>query len=63
MKRQAVSDTNGELVYKWVKSDKGDDHFMHALLYLFTATKLRGLTTGSAPIAQIVSSFRVKTAV
>lgn len=61
MKRQTVSDSNGELVYKWVKSEQGDDHFMHATMYLFTACKLRALTTGSAPIQHLISTFRSKT--
>ena len=63
MKRQPVSDKDGELTYKWVKSDKGNDHFMHGLMYLWTAAKLRALTSGSGTIATLISSFKVKSAV
>jgi len=29
-----------EMIYQWVKSKQGDDHSMHACVYLFTAAKL-----------------------
>lgn len=63
MKRQSTRDKDGEMVTKWVKSDTGDDHFMHALMYLFTATKLRALTTGAAPITTLISKFKPKASV
>lgn len=29
-----------EMIYQWVKSKQGEDHFFHTLVYLFTASKL-----------------------
>jgi hypothetical protein len=42
-----------EMIYKWVKSSKGEDHFWHTGMYLFMATKLAlaGLnTTAAVPV-------------
>jgi hypothetical protein len=39
-----------EMVYKWVKSSKGEDHFWHTAVYMFMASKLAlaGLNTSAA---------------
>lgn len=63
MKRQTTRDKDGEMVTKWVKSDTGEDHFIHALMYLFTASKLRGLTTGATPITTLISKFKLRSTV
>jgi len=44
MKRaQAALRSNGEFTSQWVKSSKGQDHYHHALGYLWLATQIRGL--------------------
>lgn len=39
-----------EMIYKWVKSSKGEDHFWHTGIYLFMATKmaLAGINTSAS---------------
>lgn len=52
-----------EMIYKWVKSDKGDDHFWHTAVYLFMASKLAiaGFNSGcSVPI--VVRKMNVEAA-
>lgn len=61
MKRQAVVNKHQEIEFRWVKSDAEQDHFMHALLYLYTATQLRGMVQGRAPYGAILSTFKQKT--
>lgn len=61
MKRQQQRDKNGELEYVWVKSEAGNDHYFHALLYLFTATRLQGMVSGSLTLSiPLISTFRLK---
>jgi len=44
MKRaQAALRSNGEFTSMWVKSSKGQDHYHHALGYLWLAAQIRGL--------------------
>lgn len=61
MKRMAQANREGELEYVWVKSEKAQDHFMHALLYLSTATRLRGMVSGRTPSGPLLASFQNKT--
>ena len=61
MKRQAIVNKDGEIEFVWVKSEAGQDHFMHALLYLATATRLRGMVQGRAPYDSLISTFKNKT--
>ena len=61
MKRQAVVNKDSEIEYVWVKSEAGQDHFMHALLYLSTATRLRGMVHGRVPTGSLMGSFKQKT--
>ena len=61
MKRVQVFDKSNQMRYTWKKS-KGVDHFMHATLYLFIATRLRQ-TAGvwSTPgVVPFVSSFTLR---
>jgi hypothetical protein len=56
--------TTDEVVYKWVKSAKGVDHFFHSLIYLFAASKLAAAEiykgTASAPV--YIQKLRLATA-
>lgn len=61
MKRQAIVNKDSEIEYVWVKSEDGQDHFMHALLYLSTATRLRGMVQGRVPHDNLLGTFRNKT--
>jgi len=44
-----------EMIYKWVKSEKGNDHFFHTAVYLFMASKLAvaGINTTFSPPVMI----------
>lgn len=48
--------------YKWIKSDKGNDHFLHTLVYLVVASKLFGSVNFSAglPMGAFISKFALK---
>lgn len=61
MKRTQVIDRNGDVRYTWQKSSDGNDHWMHTLLYLYTACRLsatvyRGTVVSNVPV---VKSFQV----
>lgn len=56
MKRVKTFDRAGEIVYTWRKSPLGNDHYHHAMGYLFVASKLKG----TAHVAS-ASSFQVQT--
>lgn len=58
MKRGQVFDRSGELVHKWVKSTKGNDHYHHALLYLLIACRLKASLTPAHAYVPLVGSFR-----
>ena len=50
-----------EMRYKWVKSKRGQDHFWHTLCYLVCASKLiQKVSAGSLPMAQMLSTVRLK---
>lgn len=57
MKRVQLYDAAHELHYSWVKSKQGDDHFLHSLVYLLAACRVRGVVLNSAPLV-ISSPFR-----
>lgn len=61
MKRQATMNKDNEIEYVWVKSEDGQDHFMHALLYLSTATRLRAMVSGRVAHDTLIGTFRNKT--
>ncbi len=50
-----------EMIYKWIKSAKGEDHFFHTGVYLFMATKLAlaGLNTAGA-IPVVIKKINVE---
>lgn len=56
MKRMKVFDDSNEIMYTWKKSTVGEDHFHHAMCYLYIAARLKG----TAHISSI-SSFSIKT--
>lgn len=62
MKRKQTIDRDGEMVYDWVKSAQGQDHFMHALGYLHVACQLNGMAARNVAFSTVplMSSFRVK---
>lgn len=62
MKRVKTFDNeSGELQYSWQKTD-GEDHFHHAGLYAFIASKIKGVGRSAVvlPLADVMR-FRVKT--
>jgi len=61
MKRQAIVNKDGEIEFVWVKSEAAQDHYMHALLYLETATRLIGMVQGRAPYDSLIAVFKNKT--
>lgn len=60
IKRTQEMDRKGQLRNVWVKSSRGNDHYMFTLLYLYTATRLRGTVTAVYPNLPILSTFRLK---
>lgn len=62
LKRVSEMDKNLELQYMWVKTGDESDHFHFSLLYLYIATKLRGMagSVGSAGLGvPLVRTFRI----
>ena len=51
MKKVKKFDKDGELVYTWVKSDKGEDHYFHSLAYMVTAALMKGFDSFTGPPA------------
>lgn len=61
MKRAQATLRNGEFTSLWQKSAKGNDHYHHALVYLWVAAQLRGIVSGGlTPSMFGVSTFRQK---
>ena len=60
MKRIRALDANNEFTYQWKKSGKGDDHFHHALLYAWVASKLIGLARSALPLAGVKFSMELE---
>lgn len=50
MRRVQQFDNNQELVWTWVKSRDGQDHYHHSTLYLFVACQLKATASRSAPL-------------
>jgi len=67
MRRVQVFDDNQDLIWTWVKSKEGNDHYHHATLYLLVACQLRGtisrqvIVTG-VPLVQRMSMARMNKA-
>jgi hypothetical protein len=61
MKRASATLRNGEFTSLWQKSSKGQDHYHHALLYLWVAAQMRGVVNNSAPLDIFgVQKFKLK---
>jgi hypothetical protein len=60
MKRIQKWDKDMEAHYVWEKSEDAQDHYHHALLYLYCAARLRGLATGVFSWPIMATSFRIK---
>lgn len=60
IKRMQEVDRKGQVKNVWVKSEEGQDHYMFALLYLYTAIRLRGTVIARYAYQSPVSSFRLK---
>ncbi len=60
MKRIKDFGNDNEMNYVWKKSNRGNDHFHHALLYLFVASRLVGMSHTSIVIPTLVHTFKNK---
>lgn len=60
MKRMEITNADGDKEFIWVKSATGEDHYMHALGYLVLADFLKGLSTASVTLPNLISKFRQK---
>lgn len=62
MKRVKLFDSDsGEAVFSWQKTD-GNDHYHHAFLYCWLASKIKGLFKATAPLPiGKIGKFRVRT--
>lgn len=61
MKRASATLRNGEFTSLWAKSSKGNDHYHHALAYLWIAAQMRGIAYGGMSTGLPgVSTFKVK---
>lgn len=59
MKRVKQFNQDNELVYVWRKSLAGDDHFHHATLYMWIASKMAGVGRTSIVLPSLIGSFPV----
>jgi hypothetical protein len=53
MTRVQKFDKHHEMVFDWVKSSKGEDHYMHALGYLHVACRLMPTASATFPVAGV----------
>lgn len=61
MRRVKDWDTSSqEIVYKWMKSEQGNDHFHHATLYMYVASMVLGFSRGSTLQLPMLSTFRTR---
>lgn len=63
MKRKQEVNRMGEIIYNWVKSNGGQDHYHHSLGYLYVACRLAGVQSRNIPFGSavpILSAFRVR---
>lgn len=60
MKRASATLRNGEFTSIWQKSSKGNDHFHHAVAYLWIAAQIRGIAMGGMALGLPgLSTFKV----
>lgn len=62
MKRATATLRNGEFTSMWQKSNRGNDHYHHAVGYMWVAAQIRGVAGSSAGVALSapVGKFKVK---
>ena len=48
-----------EIVYRWVKSEQGNDHFHHATLYMYVSSMVLGVARGSTVRLPLATSFKM----
>ncbi len=48
-----------EVIFVWRKSEVGDDHYHHSLLYVVVASMILGVASNSAPMTTLMTKFRV----
>lgn len=60
MRRTQIFGDDQEMKFVWKKSEKGNDHYFHSLLYCYVASRLRGVAINSQEIPLLFQSFRVK---
>lgn len=60
MRRMQEWTVDAELSFVWRKSEEGNDHFHHALLYAWTAAKIMGVSSSGIILPSMISSFRIK---
>jgi hypothetical protein len=60
MKRVQEWTAEREVSYVWRKSNQGDDHFHHALLYCWVASQMQGVAQSTLILPTLISKFKVK---
>ncbi len=60
MKRMKEGNQDGELEYRWRKSEEGEDHFHHATLYCWIASQMMGVNKSGIILPPLIHKFRVK---
>ena len=61
MKRVRQYNNQGQMVYVWVKSDEGQDHFHHATLYASIASQMLGVAKNIISVPLLPKKFKLKT--
>lgn len=57
MKRVKIFDNSNEMIFTWKKSPTGNDHYHHAGLYAYVASKMQGVAHVSSISAFSASTF------
>lgn len=60
MKRIERRNTDQEVEFIWNKSKEGNDHFHHATLYAWTASRMLGISHSRIILPAMISRFKVK---
>lgn len=61
LKRNSATLRGGEFVSQWIKSTKGADHYLFAIMYAYIAAQMRGMINNTAPLEIFgVRKFKLK---
>lgn len=60
MRRMKEWTADAEMSFVWRKSEEGNDHFHHAVLYCRTASQIMGVSRGGIILPSMVTSFKVR---